>query len=393
MQITRGVTAKAQKVVIYGTEGIGKTSISAQFPNPLFIDTEGSTSNMDVARMDRPSSWQFLLQQIDFVKQNQPCKTLVIDTIDWAERFAIEHVVSSAGKTSITGFGYGEGFIQLEEEFGRFLNRLSDLVELGINVVLTAHAKITKFEQPDEMGAYDRWELKLGNKTTAKTAALVKEWADMVLFANYKTFSVAVDDKGKKHKGQGGVRTFYANHHPAWDAKNRHGLPDEFPMEYAQIAHIFNGQALEQVQETWTSQPAPQQPVAPPVQPAPQQQMASGPEVAPAQVAQTPTATPEPPVQQPTTAPAPPQPTPAAEPAPYDPPAPISSAIPKALQDLMLKDGVTENAIQIVVSQKGYYPIDTPIVNYDSSFIDGVLVGAWPQVLEMIKQAGLDLPF
>lgn len=355
MQITRGVTAKAQKVVIYGTEGIGKTSFASQFPDPLFIDTEGSTSNMDLARLEKPSSWTYLLQQIDFVKQNMPCKTLVIDTIDWAERLGIEFIVTSANKKSITNFGYGEGFIQLEEEFGRFLNKLSDLVELGINVVLTAHAKITKFEQPDEMGAYDRWELKLGNKTTAKTASLVKEWADMVLFANYKTFSVAADENGKRHKGQGGVRTFYANHHPAWDAKNRHGLPDEFPMDYAQIAHIFN--AVPQAPPVYQpTAPAPVA-VAPPVQqPAPQA---------------TPVVTELP--QQPTQLV--PQQTAVID---------IDPAIPQSLRDLMALHEVTEAEIQLVVSTKGYYPAGTPILNYDPGFIDGVLVGAWNQVYEMV---------
>ena len=53
MNITRGKQAKAQRVIIYGTEGIGKSTLASQFPNPLFIDTEGSTSNMDVARMDK----------------------------------------------------------------------------------------------------------------------------------------------------------------------------------------------------------------------------------------------------------------------------------------------------------------------------------------------------
>ena len=37
-------------------------------------------------------------------------------------------------------------------------------MDAGINVVLTAHAQIRKFEQPDEMGAYDRYELKLGKR-------------------------------------------------------------------------------------------------------------------------------------------------------------------------------------------------------------------------------------
>src|SRR5690625_4127942 len=135
-----------------------------------------------------------------------------------------------------------------EEEYGMYLNKSFDVIEVGINVVLTAHAKIVRFEAPDEMGAYDRYELKLGDKTTAKTAALVKEWADMVLFVNYKTFSVATDKKGTKFKGQGGERKMYAVHHPAWDAKNRHDLPDEMPMDYGQIAHVFVEQPVPEPQ-------------------------------------------------------------------------------------------------------------------------------------------------
>src|SRR5699024_10109000 len=137
-----------QKVVIYGVEGIGKSTLGSQFPDPLFIDTEGSTSNMDVARMDKPTSWQFLHQQIDFVKNNRPCKTLVIDTVDWAEQLGIRFVTSRGNVQSITSFGYGDGFVQLEEEFGKFLNKLSDVIDVGINVVLTAHAKIVRFEAP-----------------------------------------------------------------------------------------------------------------------------------------------------------------------------------------------------------------------------------------------------
>ena len=37
-EITRGPQYKAQKVLIYGVEGIGKTTFAAQFPRPLFID-------------------------------------------------------------------------------------------------------------------------------------------------------------------------------------------------------------------------------------------------------------------------------------------------------------------------------------------------------------------
>ena len=103
------------------------------------------------------------------------------------------------------------------------LNFLTDLSEQGINIVLLAHSHLRKFEQPDEAGAYDRWELKLGKRT----AALSKEWADLVLFANYRTLVTDID--GKK-KASGGERVVYTSHHPSWDAKNRHGLP-EVPFE------------------------------------------------------------------------------------------------------------------------------------------------------------------
>ena len=171
-----------------------------------------------------------LLEEINYVIQNPGCcKTLTIDTIDWAEQLCTENILEKYGKNGIEDFGYGTGYVYVKEEFGRFLKLLDNVIEAGINVALAAHAQIRKFEQPDELGAYDRYELKLGKKTSSQTAPLVKEWADMVLFANYKTISVAVDKDGKKHKAQGGKRVMYTTHHPCWDAKNRHGLESELP--------------------------------------------------------------------------------------------------------------------------------------------------------------------
>lgn len=383
MQITRGKIQGAQKVVVYGPEGVGKSTFAAQFPSPVFIDTEGSTNNMDVARLPKPSSWQMLLQQIDFVKNDRPCQSLVIDTIDWAERLCIEFICARSKKDSITKFGYGEGFIQLEEEFGKFLNKLTDLIEIGINVVLTAHAKITKFEQPDEFGAYDRWELKLGNKTTAKTSSLVKEWADMLLFANYKTVSVATDDKGTKFKGQGKKRVMYTSHHPAWDAKNRHGLPEELGFDFMQIAHCIPGTvSTPQVPGTASVPTAAPQAQSSPVVPPTQDPMDTLAEravnagidtyvddekVIPPQKEETPQQT-------------------------QLDDFILPDNIPKALADLMRKDKVNPEELQAVVAKKGYYPMQTPIDRYDPGFVSGVLVGAWPQVFSEVMN-GRDLPF
>ena len=201
MQITRGIIPKAQKVVLYGPEGIGKSTFAAAFPGVVFIDTEGSTSGMDVARLPDPQSWPQLLEEVRYIRDNpQNAGTLALDTADWAEKLAVRYLCDKSQKHGIEDWGYGKGYTYLSETFGELLHLLQEVVDRGVHVIVTAHAKISKFEQPDEMGAYDRWELKL----TKLVAPMVKEWADMVLFANYKTLSVAVDDKGKKRKAQGG---------------------------------------------------------------------------------------------------------------------------------------------------------------------------------------------
>lgn len=352
MNITRGRISTAQKVVVYGPEGIGKSTFASRFPEPLFIDTEGSTKNMDVARMDKPSSWAMLKNQIAYVKNNPSvCKTLIIDTIDWAEQLCIDEICATHEKKGIEDFKYGNGYVYEKEEFGRFLNSLEELIERGINVVLTAHAQMRKFSQPDEIGEYDRWELKLGKKTGSQISPLVKEWADMLLFVNYKTCAVAVDKDGKKFKAQGGGRTMYTQHHACWDAKNRHNLPEEVPFDYLSIAHIFQTQPVPQV-----SQPV----TAPPVQqsvPAPQ------------------------PVSQPQT-----PPHPAPDLSGFEAVPVIPDGTPKALADLMRASGVGEEDIRLAVSMKGYFPGDMPITSYPIDFVNAVLVGAWEQVLKSIRE-------
>lgn len=368
MEIIKGKIKRAKKVVVYGPEGIGKSTFASRFPDPVFIDTEGSTNDMDVARLPRPTSWTRFLEEIEYVEKNPGvCKTLVIDTIDWAEQLCVEHVCAKHNKSGIEDFGYGNGYVYTKEEFGRFLNRLTDVIEAGIHVVLTAHAQLRKFEQPDEMGAYDRWELKLGKKTQSQTSPLVKEWADMLLFCNYKTYSIAVDDKGKKHKAQGGKRVMYTCHHPCWDAKNRYGLPDECEFNYDVIAGI-----IEQTTSEAQQKAVPEASLSP-KDPDSVTSSAEGKQMNLDDLKA--------------------EKHPKEEATSYqDSPVPkgsvfhVDERLPKALRDLMEDKLVSEEEIQTVVAGKGYYPQTTPILNYDPDFISGVLVGAWPQVYAMIKK-------
>lgn len=235
MEITRGRVPTAKKVLIYGTSGIGKSTLAACFPQAVFIDTEGSTRHLTVGRLPEPKRWEDIINQIRWAAAHpEELDTLIVDTIDWAEPMATTYVCAQKGLKDIESAGYGKGYTYLADEIKRFLRLLDAVIASGTNVVLVAHSQMRKVELPDEMGAFDMYDL----KTQKRTAPLYKEWADMVLFCNYKT-NVVTDATTRKQKAQGGKRVMYTTHTPQWDAKNRFDLPDELPMEYAAIEHIF----------------------------------------------------------------------------------------------------------------------------------------------------------
>lgn len=346
LKIESGIKNSAVKVAVFGTEGIGKSSFAAKFPNPLFIDTEGSTARLDVRRV-KPKVWNDMFNYIDDIKMNPSlCKTLIIDTADWAEKLAEKKVINQYGKDSIEGIPYGKGYVYLADEFYRFLCKLDELIAINIHVVIVAHSSSRKFEQPDEMGRYDRYEMKLSKHV----CPLVKEWADMVLFFNYK--NIVVQTGPNKSKVSGGKRVIYTTHNPCWDAKNRFGLDDELPMEYESIAHIIEDfdtqKAVEPVNENFDH-------------------------VAELDVIPESYSKPKP------------EPEPEPKPEPKEP--------FKTLYRIMDDNFVTKDDIKkVVASKQRYYPIDTEIEKYDLGFVENVLIGAWDQVFEEIiknKKAGI----
>ena len=341
--ITSGPTATAQKVVLYGVEGIGKSTFASQFPNPVFIDTEGSTSNMNVQRLDNPNSWQMLIDEVNYVKQTKICSTLIIDTADWAETLANQHIIARNGITSIEDLGYGKGYTMVKEEFGKLLNLLSELTDDGINVVVTAHAELKKKEEPDQMGAYDRYQLKLSRQC----APLLKEWSDMVLFANYET-TIVTDSKTKSKKATGGQRVMFTTHHPAWDAKNRHNLPEKLPFDFSSIAQLF--QPAAPVAQPEPTPVTPQEPVAGAWTP-------GGGDVADTSDNQNQFGR---------------------DPIALDP------GIDPQLAQLMTANGVTEDEVKAVVVEKGFMPAEVAVKDYPTDLVQGGLVAQWANIYAQI---------
>lgn len=236
--ISKGKVPSAVRLTAYGPEGIGKSTFASKFPEPLFIDTEGGTKQLDVSRFPTPETWQELLDEIDAViEEPDVCRTLVIDTIDRAEVLLVNALLKEGGVDSIEkyGGGYSKGYVAMAERWLKdFLNRLDRVIAKGVNVTLVAHAQMRKFESPDDQ-PYDRWELKVSKKV----APIVKEWSDILLFMNYDI--TVIEENGKaKAKGRA-KRMMRANHHPTYDAKNRYNLPDDMPLDFKPLEAIYKG--------------------------------------------------------------------------------------------------------------------------------------------------------
>ncbi|MFQ9179968.1 MAG: ATP-binding protein [Eggerthella lenta] len=386
LNITRGAVQKAQKVIVYGPEGVGKTSFAAKFPDPLFIDTEGSTEHYDVARTEAPRSWTMLLDQVREVKATRPCATLVIDTADWAEQLAIRHVCSEKSWKSIEDPGYGKGYTFVVEEFGKLLNLLSDVAEGGINVVLTAHAAVRKFDQPDEAASYNRWALALIDAAKMSDAAKAKEWVRRRAVRQLR------DDrrgrrrgKGAKGKARGGQkRVLHAQHHACWDAKNRWGMPPQVPLDYAQIA-AFVPAAPAAPEAGRRARPSPRPAAAAPPRRPPRRAAGYSRGPAPA-------------------APAAPKPVPEhrvrGRRQRRERHGEIQGGRPARLRapalQLMERDGVSVEEIRAMSAAKGFFSADTPAENYPEDYVLGGIVAQWDKCvanIEAMREEAEPVPF
>lgn len=238
MNIIKGKITRPQRVVIYGVESVGKTSFAAQFPKPLFLDIEGGTAHLDTDRV-AVESWQELINSLTAAIKTE-YGTVVLDSVDWAERLCVEDLLAQHKKQSVEDFGYGKGWVMVAERMSRFLTACDKVIEAGKNVVILAHSKVQRVEPPDLMTAYDRYELKLSKQSSP----LVKEWADELWFFRFKT--KVIETENGKAKGTGGKqRIILTTHSAAYDAKTRSGLAEELPMEWGSVAHLFAAPKVE----------------------------------------------------------------------------------------------------------------------------------------------------
>jgi 5'-3' exonuclease len=226
--VTRGRVDKPHRILIYGPEGIGKTCFAADAPSPVFINAEGGTDDLDVARFPEPEAWGDVLSAVETLKTtDHTYQTLAIDPMGWFEPMLYKSVCDANSWSSIDDPAYGAGYNAAMEEWRKLTVALDELqLAKSMNVILVAHHLIRTHRHP-ELDEFDRFEVAIYKRA----AGLLRQWCRTVLFADYDTETFK---EGKRVRAVGtGHRYLHTSWRPAFDAKNRFGLPPKIPLGWA----------------------------------------------------------------------------------------------------------------------------------------------------------------
>lgn len=241
LELTVGPVEGIERTFIYGTGGIGKSTLAAYLPAPLFIDVESGTRRLSVARQVA-SSWEELRGVLASIEQSPPdgVKTIVLDTISRAQEMArayvIENYTTEKGQVvdSIEGFPYGKGWQHMADEMFLLVADLDRIAAKGLSICLIAHEVATNV--PNAGGEdFLRFEpnLYLGDKKgRGNVREHLKTWADHVLYIDYDIWVEAGKALGS------GSRTIYTTELPTHIAKSRTS-PGSYSFELDNPAAIW----------------------------------------------------------------------------------------------------------------------------------------------------------
>ena len=251
-KIQHGRTPKPPRLLVYGTPGIGKSTFGSQAPKPIFVPTEDGLDEIDCAKFPLAASYEDVTAAlVELRTQPHGYESVVLDSLDWLERLVWDRVCTDFSVKNIekADGGYARGYTHAVTYWREIVEQLNQLRHhRGMVVVMIAHAKVEKFEDP-EAPPYDRYSPRLHKHASA----LVSEWADAVLFATRK-FRTSSDDAGFGRKRSiahaigkdGGERILRTVGGPSCVAKNRYGLTEELPLSWDAFVNALTHQPQSQ---------------------------------------------------------------------------------------------------------------------------------------------------
>jgi hypothetical protein len=213
------------RVIIHGREGSGKTTLAAQFPGPIFLQTEdGCPAGLEIPTFGVLASYDNVIAAIMALGHEQHnFQTVVIDSVDALEPFLWDATCVANNWKSIESAGYGRGYVEADKQWNDLLAGLDWLRRnRRMMVVLIAHSAVETLNDP-RVPSYTSYQLRLHKRGRA----LVQDWADAIGFLATELV-IQTEDQGfrKRTRADGGsARYLHWEGKPAFTAKNRYSLP------------------------------------------------------------------------------------------------------------------------------------------------------------------------
>lgn len=239
IEITSTLRQAPIRAVIYGADGIGKSTLAAGAPGAVFINLEdGGLDHIDAREVPPVTTWTQIIESVDALAEDERCGTIVIDSLDWAEQLLWSHLVATKPDEKgrkvkdIEGYGYGKGYVAAATELRVLLEALTHAGKRGKHVILTAHAQRKMVKNPSGED-YEQWQIKLQERA----AGLVREWVHIVAFAELDIATVTNKDDGNRTKAiTSGKRILRTQPGAGYQGKSRLTLPAKIPLDWKAFA-------------------------------------------------------------------------------------------------------------------------------------------------------------
>lgn len=220
-------------ILMYGVDGVGKTSLAAEFPDPIYINTRGEEPPSDVDLPTPGIVESFAdVENIftELLTQDHQFKTVIIDSLDGLEPIFNAETCRRIGADAIgsnekgSPAAFGQGDVEADVEWAVLLDACLELKRMGICVIFLAHPEIKRFDSP-LTDPYDRYKIKLRKRA----AAFFSEKVNITAFLNYRISIKSKEvarQKSVSHAEGGKDRIIHLNEGAGFIAKNRYSMPD-----------------------------------------------------------------------------------------------------------------------------------------------------------------------
>jgi hypothetical protein len=236
--ITRGKLDVPIRAMVTGLEGVGKSTFAAGAPSPIFLGVDGGTEHLNIDRLPEPKTWQEVLDGVDLLeKEKHDYKTLVVDTLNWAE--ALCHLHVTGGKVSIDEYkkGFGKGRSAALDQMRVLQKGIERCWSKGMNVLLISHVEAKTIENP--LGSdYKKYVPAMDHRA----AGLFAQWVSYIGFIAIEEV-VRVTEQQKYKSQSSGARFLYTAPSASYMSKFRGAGVPPLPLSWRAFEEAVKGEA------------------------------------------------------------------------------------------------------------------------------------------------------